>query len=123
MRFDLPTQEIPLVQCNTVESNAQRLVLEHERGCVQMSEVDRMIGRLATVGCVDCWLNQRSDAISHDHPESIAFTRMKRTLRSLRFEYMKEWPFCYVCWVPYRPPCSHPPQEYKTAVDPSKCPR
>jgi hypothetical protein len=133
LAFDLPTlapspsntpNSNPVPLSISVQTNAQDLDNQYTEGHQQLGLLAQLLDRIELVGCVDCWLEEKADLspLPHKHPRRPHFDLKCSSLKSLRFPPIKSWPFCYLCWVPFRSPCYHPPLKKNGVAAPDLCP-
>lgn len=62
----------------------------------------------------------------HSHEKDMVVSMQVGRLSSIHLDRRLHWPVCYHCWIPFDPPCSHPPiVKNQTIVCPfeEKCPK
>jgi hypothetical protein len=74
------------------------------------------------VGCVDCYFQGDRQPHPHEHQRHPDFALKKNSFRAVKYPAALSWPFCYLCLVPYRAPCHHPPHTPNEPADPELCP-
>ncbi|KAH0833799.1 hypothetical protein J3R83DRAFT_10949, partial [Lanmaoa asiatica] len=114
LRFDLPTVQkavAPLVTlpCSqTVESNGKIVQDLYETGRGKLQGLRKVIKHVTAINCPDCWVLGESQLADHVHARHYRFAPLLSSLRSKQRKENTFWPSCYLCWVPFRVPCSHP---------------
>jgi hypothetical protein len=83
-----------------------------------------MLGQIKRYGCLDCWVacQELDMPLPHHHDRSHLFKLKLSSYRSIKFPSTPWWPFCYLCWVPFRAPCLHPSLTPNRPADPGLCP-
>jgi hypothetical protein len=117
--------ERPVPQSISVRTNAQVLQEEHAFGLQELQLLQKMLGSIDMMGCVDCWFKDPHAArtpLPHDHQYSRMFQPSESALRSKQIPPITHWPFCYLCWVPFRSPCFHPPHRKGVPAKTEDCP-
>ena len=137
LRFDLPLVEQPIAPtCATcqnkpstlppitlsVESNAGRIRDAYDSAKGQLAQLRRIICRVAAIDCADCWILGESHVGPHTHTRPYLFHTLLSSLRAKRRMENTFWPSCYLCWVPFRPPCDHPSIRRGDRIVPDDCP-
>ncbi|KAF9065236.1 hypothetical protein BDP27DRAFT_1366602 [Rhodocollybia butyracea] len=107
---------------SSVSTNAAQVRAEQEAGYTQLVEFKRILDSAHQNGCVQCWMDEEDHTDAIQHPTSGKFLLFYSQIKGIKWTPSSEWPFCWVCWIPFRDPCRHPPPKRKTYVDPSLCP-
>ena len=95
----------------------------YETGKHDMQKFFDVVSRVANQGCGDCWILGKSVVQSHRHQDRPYL--FKSLLSSLRAKQRTEnvyWPSCYLCWIPFQAPCSHPGIRRGDKIEPDDCP-
>ncbi|KAF5370967.1 hypothetical protein D9757_009899 [Collybiopsis confluens] len=109
----------PLIP-SSVETNAAVVHAERQAGYAQLVDLDRLLRRAADHGCLDCFVIDKDHVPTNPHIRDWTFNMYRGQLK-LEFEPNINWPFCWICWVPFRQPCGHTPTKPGTQHDTSLC--
>jgi hypothetical protein len=125
--FDLPIRSNPdggIPLAISIQSNADDLEKVHQQGRNELLEIEAMLSSIATDKCLDCWIDCQAPKETHTlvHTKPDYFDLRQSSLRSIKFPPFLWWPFCYLCWVPFRAPCQHPALSLNRRADPDQCP-
>jgi hypothetical protein len=136
LRFDLPSQihqnscsvantTLQISKPISVASNASILQEQRSIGLKELETVQKLIESISSVGCVECWFFEQHvdrSTLPHNHTHDAPFKAYESTLKSKTIPSSRHWPFCYLCWVPFRAPCFHPPHKKDGIANPEQCP-
>lgn len=103
----------------SVESNAADIQVAREEGLDQLEQLRRILVSASSHACLLCWVRGEVHSSAHSKPGifDAVFSQVK-----IQWKPNTEWPFCWICWVPFRRPCQHPPTLKGRIHDPSSCP-
>ena len=79
-----------------------------------------IVSYMAAQGCRDCWVLGKNVMQSHhnqDHP----YLLLLHLQAKQRTENVY-WPSCYLCWIPFQAPCSHPSIRWGNKIKTDDCP-
>ena len=125
MRLDLPRVSPMDLRSISVASNASILQEQRKVGLAELQIIKHVLDRVSSVGCVDCWFKAEAvlpSTLPHHHHHDRAFEIIGRAMKAKKIPFMENWPICYLCWVPFNPPCSHPPHLKNHVANPEDCP-
>ncbi|KAF5351279.1 hypothetical protein D9757_014549 [Collybiopsis confluens] len=105
----------------SVQTNAQQLRRQREAGESELLELKSILDSLANSPCPDCWVYGGEHPRPNAHDRHHAFNIQQNTLK-LSWVVNDNWPFCWVCWVPFRRPCNHPPSTPGQVIKLENCP-
>ena len=121
LRFDLPFVNQPITPTDPVTSpghitpmsmsvtnNGELVNAVHKVGKGGMETLWGVISRVTAMNCIDCWVLGKPQVGPHEHQHSYCFPSILSALHAKNRENHIFWPLCHLCWVPFRPPCSHP---------------
>ncbi|KAF5390736.1 hypothetical protein D9757_004567 [Collybiopsis confluens] len=109
---DTSSELIPI----SVQTNSDQLSAEHSAGEKDLSILKAIIEEVVSLTCPDCWINGQEHDPTESHIRGYTFDMQQNALR-ISWKSNENWPFCWICWVPFRRPCNHPPS---TPGQPSK---
>ncbi|KAH7908979.1 hypothetical protein BJ138DRAFT_1103052 [Hygrophoropsis aurantiaca] len=106
----------------SVQSNGRALDNQYTLGTVEMETLKVVLDRVDAVGCPDCWVtgNYISDT-PHSHRRPFGTDALVMTLLTIKHLHVASWPYCFLCWVPFRYPCHHPSIVRGTKIQPHQC--
>lgn len=108
----------PLVPMS-VESNASGIRASRDEGFEQLEQLRRILESASTHSCLQCWITGEVHSTAHAQPRNYSIVRPQI---GIRWKANTEWPFCWVCWVPFRRPCNHTPTVKGLQHEASSCP-
>jgi len=109
----------------SVASNAKILQDQRVIGQSELELLQKVLDSISALGCVDCWYSGAhvdQSSLPHNHNPGNLFQACASSLKSKKIPTIRHWPFCYLCWVPFRTPCFHPPHKRDGIADPKQCP-
>ncbi|KAJ3795477.1 hypothetical protein GGU11DRAFT_758305 [Lentinula aff. detonsa] len=115
-----PKDSLSLLMPVSVQTNAAEVHAEREAGYGKLLELHRILDRASRHGCLDCFVNDADHDASMVHNWDWMFTLYLGQLK-LKYDPNPNWPFCWVCWVPFRKPCNHVPTRPGKEHDTSLC--
>jgi superfamily II DNA/RNA helicase len=125
MRLDLPRVSPTDLKSISVASNANILQEQRKVGLAELGILKHILDRISSVGCVECWFADEAvlpSTLPHSHDHDRAFKTIGSAMKAKDIPFMDNWPICYLCWVPFHPPCFHPPHRRKHAAVSEDCP-
>jgi hypothetical protein len=125
MRLDLPRVSPTDLRSISVASNANILQEQRKVGMAELQILKHVLDRVSSVGCVECWFKDQvipPSTLPHHHDHDREFKTIGSAMRARDIPFMDNWPICYLCWVPFNPPCFHPPHLKKHAAKLEDCP-
>jgi hypothetical protein len=77
---------------------------------------------IAGVGCIQCWVTGDHQISPHTHTPDSVLNAKVMALRGITRKNNTYWPFCYICWIPFREPCHHPALQRGYSTTGTACP-
>ncbi|KAG1720862.1 uncharacterized protein EDB91DRAFT_1088677 [Suillus paluster] len=113
---------VPAVQHLSVKSVGEAIDAQYSSGMEQLRILRHIIDVIVASGCVECWVTNQHRPHPHKHPNLAGVGSKASSLVCLRRADTTHWPFCYLCWIPFREPCQHPPLREGSLHDHASCP-
>ncbi|KAL0064497.1 hypothetical protein AAF712_008555 [Marasmius tenuissimus] len=106
----------------TIEINAQRLVSHEAVVHEAVSKISRILGNVVDFKCADCYVLGVAHLSETVHkPRNWAFLPTYYQMIQVGYTASTRWPYCHICWVPWREPCGHGRTQQGEHVDEDQC--
>ncbi|KAF8418659.1 hypothetical protein L210DRAFT_3578829 [Boletus edulis BED1] len=128
LRFDLPVvckvvaPSNPLPVSVSVQSNGQAIQDLYQVGHGKLQRLRKVIAHVTAIRCADCWVLGEAQVGQHTHARHYRFASLLSSLRAKQRKDNTFWPACYLCWIPFHAPCSHPQLRRGDRITSGDCP-
>ncbi|KAG1855080.1 hypothetical protein C8R48DRAFT_776481 [Suillus tomentosus] len=106
----------------TVRAVGEAINSQYSSGIEQLRVLKHIIEVIVASSCIECWVSNQHELHARKHPNLAGVGSKASSLVCLRRADTTYWPFCYMCWIPFREPCQHPPLQEGSLRDHQSCP-
>jgi hypothetical protein len=108
----------------TVELAAAPIREKFLESNAELELLKRILDRIQEVGCVECFVEGRTHVPGHNSEitSKVKFQDFYQNIRVRKMPPTWSSSYCYLCWVPFRPPCMHRTALPNQRIVESDCP-